>query len=135
MQLELNVVNEIDNKVFRVVQNTGMGESDINQFMQLRNQLVIAADIFGGGRNLSPIHIPTMSKDMDEQLTLAHKMVDVVDRAKGKILVTTLYSYMEKLDSANAQVRFFATKKKEEQIQEINFANSKHDDYNYQLAF
>ena len=118
MHLELNGVKEIDNKVFRLVPTTRMGESDIKQFMQTINQLAIAAENFGGGRNLSPIHIPTMSKDMDEQLTLAHKMVDVVDRPKGKILVTTLRFYMEKPESSNAQVRFFAIKKKEGQIQE-----------------
>ena len=31
--------------------------------------------------SLTAVLIPTMFKDMDEQLKLAHKVVDVVDRA------------------------------------------------------
>ena len=64
---------------FRQVQNPTMGEADFNQFMRLRNQMVIAAEIFAREENLSPRLIPTMSKDMDEDLKLAHEVVDVVD--------------------------------------------------------
>ena len=53
--------------------------------MRLRIQLVIAAENFGREEDLSPAVIPTMSKDMDEQIELAHKVIDVVDRAKRKI--------------------------------------------------
>ena len=62
-----------------------MGEADFNQFMRLRNQLVNAADIVAREENLIPVLIPTMSKDMDEQLKLGHKVVDVVDRTNRKI--------------------------------------------------
>ena len=58
-----------------------MGEADFNQFMRLRNQLVNAAENFAREKNLTPVLIPTMSKDMDEQLRLAHKVLDVVDPA------------------------------------------------------
>ena len=59
-----------------------MGETDFNQFMRLRNQLVNPAENFATEKNLTPLLIPTMSKDLDEQLNLAHKVVDLVDRAK-----------------------------------------------------
>ena len=62
-----------------------MGEADFNQFMRLRNQLVNAAENFAREKNLIPVLIPTRSRDMDEQLKLAHKVVDVVDRANRKI--------------------------------------------------
>ena len=58
--------------------------------MPYRNQLSLAAEIFGEEENLSPVVIPTLSKDMDEQLKLAHKVLDVVDRANKKICVTLL---------------------------------------------
>ena len=73
-----------------LVQNLTMGEAEINQFMRLRNQLVKAAENLAREKNLTPVMIPTMSKDMDEQLKLSHNEVDVVDRANRKICVTLL---------------------------------------------
>ena len=40
--------------------------------------------------SLSPVVTSTVFKDEDEQLKLAHKVVDVVDRANKKICVTLL---------------------------------------------
>ena len=65
-----------------------MGEADFNQFMRLRNQLVKAAENFAREDNLPPVLTTTMSEDMDEQLKLARKVVDVVDRANRQICVT-----------------------------------------------
>ena len=56
-----------------------MRVSDSNQFLRLRNELVIAAKSFAREESLSLVLIPTMSKDMDEQLKLANKVVEVVD--------------------------------------------------------
>ena len=58
--------------------------------MRLKNQLIIAAENFATQENLSPVLIPTMSKDVDEKLQLANKVVDVVDWANRKICVTVL---------------------------------------------
>ena len=85
MDIKLLVFKKDDNKDFRMVQNLTMGEADFKKITRLRNQPVIAAKTFAGKENLSPAQIPTLSKDMDEQLTLAHKVVDVVDRANRKI--------------------------------------------------
>ena len=65
-----------------------MGEADFNQFLRLKNQLSNAAKNFAREETLTPVLIPTMSKDMNEQLKLAHKVVDLVDRANRKICVT-----------------------------------------------
>ena len=83
--VKLKVFKKDDNKEFRLVQNLTMGEADFNQFMRLSNQLVNAAENFARGENLTAVLIPTMSRDMDEQLKLAHKIVDLVDRANRKI--------------------------------------------------
>ena len=72
-----------------------MGEADFKQFMRFRNQLVIAAENLARGENLSPV-----SKDMDEQLKLAHKVADVVDRANRKICVNLLRYSVYKPESS-----------------------------------
>ena len=94
-----------DNKDFRFVQNLTTGESDLQQFMRLMNQLLIAAENFGGEPSSSPIQLATMSKDMDEQLKLAHRAVDVVDCPKRKMCVTMLRCNVDKPESSYAQVR------------------------------
>ena len=67
-----------------------MGEVDFSQLIRQRNQLVVAADNFLNEQNLSPVLQSTLSKDMEEQLKLVHKVIDVVDRPNRKICVTLL---------------------------------------------
>ena len=104
LDVKINVFRKDDKKEFRLVQNLTVGEADFNQFMRLRSQLVDAAENFAGEENLTPVLIPTMSKDMDEQLKLAHKVVDVVDRANRKICVTLLRYTVDKPESSYAEV-------------------------------
>ena len=68
--------------------------------MRLRSQLVDAAENFAREENLTPVLIPTMSGDMDEQLKLAYKLVDVVDRTNRKICVTLLRYNVDKPESS-----------------------------------
>ena len=84
-----------------------MGEADFNQFMRLRNQLVNAAESFAREENLTPLLLATMSKDMNEQLKLAHKVVDIVDRANRKIFVILLRYNVDKPEISYAQVQIF----------------------------
>ena len=76
---------EDKNADFRLRQNLSMGEADFNQFIRQRNQLVVAADNFLREQNLSPVLQSTLSKGMEEQLQLVHKVIDVVDRPNGRI--------------------------------------------------
>ena len=78
------------NAEFQLRQNFSMGEVDFNQFIRQRNQLVVTADIFLREKNLSPVLQSTLSKDMEEQLKLVHKVIDVVDRPNRRICVTLL---------------------------------------------
>ena len=125
LDVELKVLKKYDNEKFRLVQNLTTGEADFNQFMRLRNQLLIAAENFAREETLTPLRIPTMSKDMDERLKLAHKVVDVVDRANRKICVTLLRYNVNKLESSYAQVRFFTRKKEDEKFQQIVYVKHK----------
>ena len=53
-------------------------------------------------KNLSPVQLPTMTKDTDGQLKLAPKVVDVVEQANRKICVTPLRCNGEKPESSYA---------------------------------
>ena len=77
--------------------------------------------------------IPKMSKDMDEQLKLAHKVVDVVDRTNRKICVTLLRYNVDKSESSYAQVQLFARKKEDEKFQQVVYMNYKLEEFIYLL--
>ena len=51
-----------------------MGEADFNQFIRQRNQLLVAADNFLTEQFLSPVLQSTLSKDIQEQLKISHKV-------------------------------------------------------------
>ena len=110
---------EEKNAEFRLRQNLSMGEADFNQFIRQRNQLVVAADNFLKEQNLPPVLQSTLSKDMEEQLKLVHKVIDVVDRPNRKICVTLLRYMVDNPDTSNAQVRLFGRKTEEEKFQQI----------------
>ena len=74
-----------ENKEFRLAQNLKMGETDFNQFIRLRNQLVVAVRGFSKEENLPPVQVKLPAKDVEEQLKLTHKVVEVVDRPHRKI--------------------------------------------------
>ena len=96
-----------------------MGEADFNKFMRLRNQLVNAAKNVAREENLTPVMTPTMSRDLDEQLKLAHKVVNLGDRANRKICVTLQRYHVDKPESSYAQVRLIARKKVGEKFQQV----------------
>ena len=123
LDVNFKVFRKDDKKDFRLVQNLTMGEADFNQFMRLRNQLVNAAENFAREENLIPVLIPTMYRDMDEQLKLVHKVVDVVDRINRKICVTLLRYNVDKPESSYAQILLFAVKKEDEKFQQVVYVN------------
>ena len=106
-----------------------MGEAGFNQFIRQRNQLVVAADNFLREQNLSPVLQSTFSKDMEEQMKLVHKVIDVVDRPKRRICVALLRYKVDKPETSYAQVRLFGRKKEEEKFQQIVYVNYKLDDF------
>ena len=98
--------------------------------MRLMNRLVSAAESFTREGNSTPVLIPTMSKDTDEQIKLTHKVVDVVDRANKKICVTLLRYNADKRESSYAQVRFSsARKKQDESFQKVVYVKNKLDGF------
>ena len=110
-----------------------MGEAGFNQFMRLRNQLVNAAENFAREESLKPALTPTMSRDMDEQLKMANKVVDIVDRANRKICVTLLGYNVDKPESSYAQIQKFARKKNDEKFQQVVYVNYELEEFIYLL--
>ena len=74
-----------------------------------------------------------MSRDMDKQLKLAHKVVDVVDRTNRKICVTLLRYNVDNPESSYAQVRIFARKKEGEEFQQDVYVKYTLEDFVYLL--
>ena len=130
LDIKLKVFKEENkNAEFRLRQNLSMGEADFNQFIRQRNQLVVAADNFLREQKLSPVLQSTLSKDMEEQLKLVHKVIDVVDRPNRKICVTLLRNKVDNPETSYAQVRLFGRKKEEEKFQQIVYVIYKLDEF------
>ena len=123
MDVKLKVFKKSDNKELQLVQILKMGETKFNQFLRLRNQLENTVENFAGEETLSPVMIPTITKDMDEHLKLAHKRVDVVDQPNRKNCVTLLRYNVDKAESSFAEVLLFARKKKDEKFEQIVYLN------------
>ena len=122
---------EDKNAEFRLRQNFSMGEADFNQFIRQRNQLVVAADNYLREQNLPPVLQSTLTKDMEEQLKLVHKVIDVVDRPNRRICVTLLRYKVDNPETSYAQVRLLGRKKEEENFQQIAYVNYRLDEFIY----
>ena len=134
LDIKLKVFKREDkNAEFRLRQTRSIGEADFNQFIRQRNQLVVAANNFLKEQNLSPVLQSTLSKDMEEQLKLVHKVIDVVDCPTSKICVTLLRYKVDNPDTSYAQVRLFGRKTEEEKFQQIVYVNYKLDEFIYLL--
>ena len=115
--------------------NIAMREADFNQFIRQRKKLVVAADNFLREQNLSPVLQSTLFKDMEEQLKLVHKVIDIVDRPNTTICVTLLRYKVDNPETSYAQVSLFGRKKEEEKFQQIVYVNYKLDEFLYLLDF
>ena len=87
-----------DNKEFRLVKYLTIGEAEFSQIMRLRNRWSLQQKTLLQKKTpVTPAVIPILSKDMDEQLKLAHKVVDVKNcRLNRKISVTLLRYSVDK---------------------------------------
>ena len=131
--MKRKVFKRDENKQFRLAQNLTRGEAGFNQFIRLRNQLVVAVRDFSKEANLPPVQVKLLAKDMEEQLKLTHKVVEVFDRPHRKICVTMLRYNVEKPETSYVQVRLFGRKKDEEKFNQIVYVNYKLDEFLYLL--
>ena len=108
-----------DNRELRRFQNPLLGEADFNQLLRLLSQLFFAAENSGNMETLSPRLTPTISRDMEEQLKLAHEVVDVRDRANRKNCVTLLLNSVDEPVKYYAKFSIFVRKMEDEDFQQI----------------
>ena len=132
LDVKLNVFKRDENKQFRLAQNLTMGEADFIQFIRLRNQLVVAVRDFSKEENLPPVQVKLLAKDMQEQLKLTHKVVEVVDRPQKDLRDYAALQCGEARTSY-VQVRLFGRRKDEEKINQIVYVNYKLDEFIYLL--
>ena len=134
LHIKLKVFKREDKSAdFRLRENLSMGGADFNQFNRQRNQLVVAADNFLREQNLLPVLQSTLSKDMEEQPKLVHKVIDVTDRPNRRICVTLLRYKVDNPETSYAQVRLFGRKNEEGKFQQIVYVNYKLDEFVYFL--
>ena len=134
LDIKLKVFKREDkNAQFRRRQNLSMGEADFNQCIRQRNQLVVAADNFLREQILSPGLQSTLSKDMEEQQKLVHKVTDNVNCPNRRICVTLLRYKVDNPETSYAEVRLFGRKKEEEKFQQIVCVNFRLDEFVYLL--
>ena len=93
---------ENKNAEIRLRQIFPMGEVDFNQFIRQRKQLVVAADNSLREQNLSPFFQFRLSKDLEEQMKLFHKVVKVVNCPNRRIFVTLLRYKADKPETSYA---------------------------------
>ena len=110
-----------------------MGEADFNRFIRQRNQLVVAEDNFLREQNLSIVVQSTLSKDMEEQPKLVHKVIDVLDCPNGNSCVTLLRYKADNPETSYTQFRLFGRKMEEEKFQQIAYVNYRLDEFIYLL--
>ena len=133
LDLKIKTFKNDDNKDFRLVQYLTMGKAAFNQIIRLKNQPVIAADNLGEEENLSFVLKPTRSKDKEEQLKLAHKVVHLMDRANRNICVTLLQCNVDKPKNLYVHVLMFWRKKDDEKFQQLVYVNYKLEEVVYLL--
>ena len=133
MDVKLKVFKKDENKIFGLAQNLTLGETDFIQFKRLRNQLVVAVKDFSKEENVTTVQAKLLSKDLEEQLKLTHKVLEVVDRPHRKNCVTMLRYMVEKPETSYVQVRLFGRRKEEENFNQIVHVNYKLGKLNYLL--
>ena len=133
LDVKLKVLKRDESKQFRLAQNLTMGEAYFSQFIRLRNLLVVAVRDFSKEENLPPVQVKLLAKDMEEQLKLAHKVVEVVHRSHRKSCVTKLRYNVEKPKTSYVQVRLFGRREDEEKFNQIVYVKYKIDEFYFFL--
>ena len=127
--VKLKVFRRDENKQLRLAENLTMGEAEFNQFIRLRNPLVVADRDFSKEENLPPVQVKLIAKHMEEQPKIIHKVVEIFDRPHRKTCVTMLRYKVEKPETSHVQVRLFGRRKDEEKFNQIVYVNYKLDEF------
>ncbi len=75
------------------------------------------------------MQVKLLAKDMEEQLKLTHRSVEIADRPHRKICMNMLCYNVEKPETSYVQVRLFGRSKDEEKFNQIVYVNYKLDEF------
>ena len=113
---------------FRMCQKIGMGERHFNDFMRMKNELVIAVAEFRKLQNLQPAP-ENFTRDMEDQLKMMHQVYNVVDQPHRKIYVTMLRYKVDNPDSTYVQIRLFGKMQKDGNFVQLTYVNYKQQEF------
>ena len=85
-----------------------MAKAVLSKLLRLRIRPDVTAENMSREDILSPVQMLTTSKEIDEQLKLARKVVDFVDISNRKNCVTLMWCSGTALESSSAQGRLLA---------------------------
>ena len=91
----------------------GISENDFNDFMRMKNELLVATTEFATvqGHQLRTVTIGAFAREMETQLKMAHKVYNVVDLSHRRICVTMLQYKVKISEPSYGQVQVFTPKK------------------------
>ena len=93
--------------------------------MRLRNSLVIPEDIFGSEENVLSVLKQTISKDMDEQVKLNHKVVEYWTEQIERFVWLCCDTMWKGQKTRRLKSDFFARKKEDENFQQFAYVKYK----------
>ena len=131
LDVKIKVFKRDENKQFWLAQNLTKGDAEINQFIRLRNELVVAVIDFSKEENLAPVQVKLLAKDMEEQLKRTHRFVEVIDRPPRKICMNMLRYNVENPKTLYVQVRLFGRRNDEKNFNQNVYVNYKLEEFNY----
>ena len=111
LAIKLKFLKVRNNKVSRLMQSFTVGETNFKQILRIRSQLDAGTENFIRKENVSLLQTSRTFKDIDKQLKVLHKKVNVVDHLDQKNCVTMLGYNLEKSQYSSLQVRTSARKK------------------------
>ena len=79
------------------------------------------------------MQVKLLAKDMEEQLKLTHRVVEVVDRPLRKLCVTMLRYNVEMPETSYVPVRLFGRTKDEAKLNQIVYVNYNLDEFIFLL--
>ena len=106
-----------------------MREAWLKHTIGLRSELSVAAENFSWEEKLFLVQMPSIPKDMDEQITVTQKGVDVVQFANKQSCLTLLHYKNDRLENSHDSVPVFARKKEGDKFQQNVHVNFKLDEF------
>ena len=133
LDIKLEIFKIDQDGEFRMHQCLSISEKDFNDFMRMKDELLVATTEFATvqGLQLQPITIGPFAREMETQLKMAHKVYNVVDLSHRRICVTMLRYKVKIPKTSYVQIRLFTPDKDFQagRFQQIVYVNYRLDEF------